>query len=213
MKDIPDSSVDMILTDPPYGIHYVSHSRRKSKKFDILQNDNNDFRLMTYGELARILKDNCVCVIFASWKNVALDIIELQKHFTIMNVIVWFKGGGGLGDLKHTLSTDYELAIVCHKGKCKIRGKREGSVWKVAKVNPNKMIHPTEKPIELLERLIEKFTDEHMVVLDCFMGSGSTGVACVNTNRNFIGIELDDKYFEIAKQRINDAVFSINKTD
>jgi DNA modification methylase len=71
--------------------------------------------------------------------------------------------------------------------------------------NPNtKGMHPTQKPVALLEYLIKTYTNENETVLDNCMGSGSTGVACVNTNRNFIGIELDDKYFEIAKERINE---------
>lgn len=207
MKDIPDESIDMIVTDPPYGISYSSNHRTKSKKFAVLKGDDGDLRLGAYSEFHRILKNNSVAVVFASWKNVAVDFIELQKYFDIKNVLIWFKGGGGLGDLKHTLSTDYELALVCHKGKCPIRGKREGSVWSVGKVNPNIMLHPTQKPEELLDRIIMKWSDEYDVVFDPFMGSGTTGVACVNTNRNFIGIELDENYFEIAKQRINNAVF------
>ena len=66
-------------------------------------------------------------------------------------------------------------------------------------------IHPTQKPVALLEYLIKTYTNEGDLVLDNTMGSGTTGVACVNTNRNFIGMELDDKYFEIAKARINEA--------
>jgi site-specific DNA-methyltransferase (adenine-specific) len=67
-------------------------------------------------------------------------------------------------------------------------------------------MHPTQKPVALLEYLIKTYTNEGDVVLDNTMGSGTTGVACVNTNRNFIGMELDDKYFEIAKARINEAI-------
>ena len=69
----------------------------------------------------------------------------------------------------------------------------------------NSSLHPTQKPVALLEYLIKTYTNEGEVVLDNCMGSGSTGVACLNTNRNFIGIELDKTYFEIAKQRINKA--------
>lgn len=201
-SSIPDNSVDMVLTYPPYGINYYSNYRVKSDKFDFLKNDNNDSRFLAYKELERVLKPDCVCIVFASWKNYHKDFLELDKLFDIKNVIVWWKHGGGIGDLKHTLVTDYELAIVCHKGKCKIRGKREGSVWECNKVNSNKMIHPTQKPLGIVERLIEKFSDEGDTILDCFMGSGTTGVACVNTNRNFIGIELDKKYFDVAQQRI-----------
>ncbi len=70
-------------------------------------------------------------------------------------------------------------------------------------------LHPTQKPVPLLEYLIKTYTNEGETVLDNCMGSGSTGVACVNTNRKFIGIELNDKYFDIAQQRINTAVFSM----
>lgn len=69
----------------------------------------------------------------------------------------------------------------------------------------SKPIHPTQKPIELLEYLIKTYTKENEIVLDSCMGAGSTGVACVNTNRNFIGIELDNNYFNIAKERIEQA--------
>ena len=72
-------------------------------------------------------------------------------------------------------------------------------------VKGEKKVHPTQKPVELLEYLVRTYTDEGDTVLDNTMGSGSTGVACVNTNRNFIGIELDENYFKIAEQRINEA--------
>jgi site-specific DNA-methyltransferase (adenine-specific) len=202
MKKIPDGSIDLVLTDPPYGINYQSNMRTVSKKFDIIANDNNDMRFVAYNEYQRVLKDNTCAVIFCSWKNFAVDFLELQKLFNIKNVIIWNKGGGGIGDLKHSLLTDYEIAIVAHKGRCKIRGKRDGSVWSHKKVNPNKMVHPTEKPLDLMERLVEKFTDTDCTILDTFMGSGVVGVACKNLNRNFIGIELDKDYFEIAKKRI-----------
>lgn len=207
MKSIPDDSIDMILTDPPYGIKYSSNRRVKTEKFAMLKNDDNDERLSAYSEFARILKNDSVAIIFASWKNVTADVLELQKYFDIKNVIVWFKGGGGTGDLKHTLSTDYELALVCHKGKCRLRGKREGSVWTFGKVSANKLLHPTQKPIDLLAHAIEKYSDKNDTVFDPFMGSGSTGVAAISLERNFIGIELDDEYFKIAKRRIDAKCF------
>ena len=73
-----------------------------------------------------------------------------------------------------------------------------------------KTVHPTQKPVALLEYLIKTYTNEGELVLDNCMGSGSTGVACVNLNRSFIGIEMDDKYFEIASKRINDSIKKIN---
>ena len=168
-----------------------------------MKNDDNDVRLLAYSEFYRILKNNSVAIVFASWKNVAVDIVELQKHFDIKNIIVWYKGDSGLGDLKHTLKTDYELAIVCHKGKCRICGKREGSVWQFGKVNPNKMVHPTEKPVDLIKKMISKYTNENAVILDPFLGSGTTAIAAVKTNRHYIGFELDPNYFDIACKRLD----------
>lgn len=81
--------------------------------------------------------------------------------------------------------------------------KHPTSLLTFSKRHPSVCLHPTEKPTELLEWLIKTYTNEGAVVLDNCMGSGSTGVACLNTNRNFIGFELDEKYFEIAKERLN----------
>lgn len=86
-----------------------------------------------------------------------------------------------------------------------IRGKRYSDIWRFKRVVSLKQVHQNQKPVELLERAIQAFSDENDTILDCFMGSGSTGVACVNTGRNFIGIELDDHYFSIAKERIEKA--------
>lgn len=204
MKQIPDKSIDLVLTDPPYGINYQSNMRVKSDKFEFLSNDNNNFRFSVYPEFYRVLKDNTVAVIFCSFKNYAIDYLELSKYFDIKNTIIWHKPGGGIGDLFHSLSTDYEMAIVAHKGNCEIKSKRYGSVWKIDKVNPNKMVHPTEKPIPLMKIFLECFAEEDSIVLDPFAGSGSTLGACKLTGRNFIGIELEPKYVDIANKRIAD---------
>ena len=79
----------------------------------------------------------------------------------------------------------------------------KSNVLEYAKDSNSKRLHPTQKPVELLKDLIQTYSNEEDIVLDFTMGSGSTGVACKETNRNFIGIELDEKYFNIAKQRID----------
>ena len=86
-----------------------------------------------------------------------------------------------------------------------VNGTIQKSIFNISRDNVKKTVHPTQKPVELFERLMKICSDEKCVVLDPFMGSGTTGVACVNTNRDFIGIELDDKYFSIAKDRIEAA--------
>lgn len=79
--------------------------------------------------------------------------------------------------------------------------------------NRNGKLHPTQKPVELLEYLINTYTNENNLVLDCCMGSGSTGIACVNTSRRFIGIELDEHYFEVAKNRIETHIQQTRTSD
>lgn len=203
IKTLPDCSIDLVCTDPPYGIDYQSNQRTVSKKFDKLENDNNSSRLDVYSEFYRVLKDDCVAVVFCSFKNYAEDYFRLAELFDIKNVIVWNKGGGGIGDLVHSLSTDYELAIVSHKGMCPIRGKRDGSVWSEGKVNANTMLHPTEKPLEIIKRIVDKFSDEGQLVLDPFLGSGTTAVACKTMKRNYIGCEISKDYYEMAQKRID----------
>lgn len=93
------------------------------------------------------------------------------------------------------------MIIFIQKGRRLINGKRDPNILKFNRTG-NKL-HPTQKPVDLLEYLISKFSDEGETILDMFAGSGSTGVAAVNLNRNFIGIELDEEYFKIASDRIN----------
>ena len=97
-----------------------------------------------------------------------------------------------------------EFILMFRKGRAKyINNMGSFALINIKGIKGNK-IHPSEKPIELMEHLILNSSNKGDIVLDCFMGSGSTGIACLNTNRKFIGIELDDNYFEIAKKRIEE---------
>jgi len=111
-----------------------------------------------------------------------------------------------MGDLSTTFGYSYEFIIFAAKGQPKIRGKRISDIWRFKRVTHREQVHQNQKPIDLLSQAIEKSSDKNAVIFDGFMGSGSTGVACVNTGRDFIGIELDDNYFQIAEKRINDAM-------
>lgn len=122
------------------------------------------------------------------------------------NVLIWDKVIHGMGDLKRSFGNRYE-SIVFHANKdFRFNGKRPTDIMRFNRVPASKLIHPNEKPIELLEYLIKCTTHENATILDCCAGSGSTGIACINTNRNFIGMELDDNYYEIAKNRIEEAI-------
>lgn len=113
----------------------------------------------------------------------------------------------------NTYLSDTEYLLFFREKGVKVYGdyhtKRKYYISPTNKQDKDKYKHPTVKPLEIIQNLIINSSREGDTVLDCFMGSGTTGVACVNTNRRFIGIELDNTYFETAKQRINNAVFSL----
>ncbi len=202
MKHIPDGSVDMVLTDPPYGMNFVSNYRKE--KYKPIKNDNslcwvNDFA----DELYRVLKTNTAVYCFCSWHNIDVFKIAFERKFKLKNIIVWKKNNTSMGDLKGSYAPKYECVIYAHKGRRLLNGFRYPDVLE-AKRTGNKY-HPTEKPTDLLEIFITESTDIGDVVCDPFMGSGSTCVAAVNTNRHYIGFELEQKYFDIAQMRIEEA--------
>ena len=225
MKDIPDGSVDLVLTDPPYGT--------TACKWDtIIPFDK------LWSEYERIIKDHGAIVLFGSEpfsSNLRMSNIKLYKYDWIWNKK---KGGNPLLSKIQPIKI-YENIMVFGKGKLnyypimidrdnpKSRGKNKGilsettnncfsedktytqyypkAIIEFSNANQNNKLHPTQKPVALFEYLIKTYTNEGETVLDNCMGSGTTGVACVNTNRNFIGIELDPTYFDIAQKRIAEA--------
>ena len=202
MKNIHDGSVDLVLTDPPYGMDFQSHFRKEM--YSKIGNDKVLDWLESYvDECFRILKDNTAVYFFCSWHNVDIFKQAIEKKFKIKNILIWQKNNTSMGDLKGSYAPKYEMIIFAHKGRKLLNGFRYADVIQANRTG-NK-VHPTEKPVELLELFIKNSSNENEVVFDGFMGSGSTGVACVNTNRHFIGVELDEGYFNIAKKRIDEA--------
>ena len=218
MKDIPDGSVDLILTDPPYLCDYSRHDSKSRFSKKIANDENNsanESMIEKYlRECFRIMKDNTAIYCFCNYKKIDFFKQQIEKAgFNLKNIIIWDKQRNGKGDLSTTFGYSYEFILFASKGQPKIRGKRISDVWQFSRVKPKEQTHQNQKPVNLLKLAIEKSSYEGAVVFDGFMGSGSTGVACVNTNRRFIGIELDDKYFEIAKQRIDAAIRDKERTE
>ena len=203
MKDIPDNSIDLILTDPPYGIDFQSNYRKS--KFGKIKNDCS-VNSAWLDEAKRVLKDTGAIYCFTRWDVYPEWLEQFNSRFKVKNCIVWFKRGGGLGDLKKGYIYNHEFVIYCPEKNHRLNGKRRNDVFEFSKDAPTTYVHPTQKPVDLLREIIERSSNVGDTVLDCFMGSGSTGVACVNAGRRFIGMELDEKYFESAKQRIESAV-------
>ena len=222
MKEIPDGSVDMVLTDVPYGT-----TRNKWDSVIPLE--------PMWEQLNRIIKPNGAIVMTAMQPFTSVLVCSNLKMFKYQ--WVWQKEAGtGLLNAKKQPLRDHEDVCVFYskqptynpqytEGKPYVAQKGgetsnynpSGSVTTVSdgkrypktvqKFNRDRnKIHPTQKPVALMEYLIRTYTNEGETVLDFTCGSGTTGVACVNTNRSFVGIELDPDYFEIAERRINDAL-------
>ena len=206
MKDIPDGSVDMVLTDPPYGIDYQSQRKKdKSEWMPKIKNDKRPF-IDFIPLIKRILKPTGCVMVFTRWDVQQKFIDEMNDSgLKVKNVLIWDKEIHGMGDLKRAFASRYESIIFHSERGFEFNGKRPQDIIKCRRALPNELKHPNEKPVRLMEELICKCTHKGAVVLDLFMGSGTTGVACVNTGRDFIGMELDPGYFEVAKQRIEEA--------
>ena len=143
---------------------------------------------------------------FCSWHNIDFFKREFEKYFKLKNIIVWNKNNTSMGDLKGSYAPKHELVLFGHKGRKLINGFRYPDVLE-AKRTGNKL-HPTQKPIDLLEIFIKTSSNEGDTVFDGFMGSNSTGIASIKNNTKFIGIELDIDYYNIAKQRIDECAKS-----
>ena len=190
--------VDCVITDPPYGINLTPQRKTSKFKNTKVANDDNLLWLPKFIEQIYSLTDN-IAVIFCSWQYIDVFKYEIQKEFVIKNILVWNKDWIGIGN---NYRPNYELIILACKTNIVTKSNNKSNILTYRRIAPTKLKHSCEKPIPLLEDLVCELTCDGDIVLDCFMGSGSTGVACMNTNRKFIGIELDDKYFNIAKERI-----------
>lgn len=222
MKDIPDGSVDMILCDLPYGT--------TACKWDTVI----PFEPL-WGQYNRIIKNNGAIVLFGSEPfstELRHSNLKRYKYDWVWNKKL---AGNGILAKKQPLKIHENIMVFnttiyypqMTKGKMRKKmGLKESEItggdsfvaeyandeyypqsiqeFSIANLRRGRL-HPTQKPVDLLEYLIKTYTNEGEVVLDNCMGSGSTGVACINTDRNFIGMELDEKYFNIAKERIEAA--------
>ena len=224
MKNIPDKSVDMILCDLPYEI--TKNKWDKIIPFDLLWEQYNrcikdNGAIVLFGNQPftshLILSNEKYFRYSMVWnKNKFSDFLNAKRKPMKVNedIIVFYKKQPTYNP-QYTYSTPYKrwntqeaVDKQTNYGKHKSNiSQSDGKRLPLTILNFNRVerpLHPTQKPVELLEYLIKTYTNENEIVLDNCMGSGSTGVACINTNRNFIGIELDETYFNIAKERIEE---------
>lgn len=206
--------VDAIICDPPYTINYTEWDK--------------EFNIEVIADLCyKLLEDNGNLVLFQGWSNVAKTKEILDERFNIQNWIVWDRIKGR-GAKKNFVSTREDILWYC-KGsnptynktysnipkKTGGMGRKNGqdnraltNVWydisPIVPWSPERNGHPTQKPLQLMERCIAIWTNEGATVLDFTMGSGTTGVAALELNRKFIGIEQDKRWFDTSEQRLKE---------
>lgn len=221
MVDIPDKSIDLILTDPPYLISKKSgfnsggawnnaEDKRLQKtppKTDFGEWDKKEIDFYTvFKEFYRVLKPSGTLICFFDiWKMQCLKQIAEENKFKQLRLIRWDKTNPVPVNSKlNYLSNATEYALTCVKGgKPTFHSEYNPGVFKYPICSgKERTSHPTQKPLNFMQELLKIHTNEGDMVLDPFMGSGTTGAACVNMNRDFIGIELDEQYYQIAEQRI-----------
>lgn len=205
-KLMDGNKADMVFTDPPYGVNYQSNMRTKSPKYDVIKNDDV---ILDIVPIIEIFSKGWV-FIWTTWKVLDKWLENTKGLGFPNNMVIWHKGGGGIGDLKKTFSTDYETALVWNRG-AELCGKRIGSVWKVGKDNSVDYVHPTQKPVALAQEALDKTTNRNSIILDLFGGSGSTLIACEKLSRFARVMELDPRYCDVIVKRWED--FTGNKAE
>ncbi|MDP1729144.1 MAG: DNA methyltransferase [archaeon] len=189
MKKIPDKSIDMVLTDPPYGI-------------GIADWDKIDYYDFLFTESMRVLKDGCYAFIFSSKKNLKRPVFR-HDIFAVVKNFAQYRQHLGMIDGWYPI-----IYFVKGKPRKDITQKRNWFLLNTANTSRNKdnpktnNTHETPKNYDLIKHLVENYSKEGDIILDPFAGSGTTGVACKNLNRNFILIEKEQEYIDIINKRL-----------
>ena len=214
IKDVPTNTIDLVIIDPPYKIrkktHEVNSLAIAVKKYNLeLQRDNliDEYDKSILEELIRVMKKINI-YIWCNGEQVPFYIdYFVNKNKCKMDILVWNKTNA-MPLYNNKYMTDKEYCLYFRKGGyCKPTCYEDAKTVFYLPINQKdkkKWIHPTIKPLSIIRTLIRNSSKENDVVLDCFLGSGTTAVACILENRNYIGVELNKKYYDIANKRISE---------
>jgi len=217
MKEIESGSIDMVLTDPPYEISNSGggmtnrNKRGFLRKIDEMGMCKSNFDVTGFLDvcLEKFTHKNKFCgVFFCSIKQLSNYLVWAKNKGLQFGVGVWYKSNPApLCNFKYLNDVEYWVYIKGNKSKILGNYHSKSMVYssQVNKKDKKLYGHPTIKPINIIKKFLVNHSIENQTILDPFMGSGTTGVAAKNLNRKFIGIELDETYFNIAKDRINNA--------
>lgn len=221
MKYLKDGSVDLVVTDPPYGISFQSNSRTSTPQFDRLKNDDSlEFLDPFVAECYRLLKPNTHMYVFTRYDVYPRFYDAIVQKFCVKNCLILWKKEYAMGDLDGSFATDYEMCIVAVKGKrtfnfVPIRRGGDGKfvhrfpavIDFVHPVEDNqRMVHPTQKSVAICKFFIDLSSNKGDLVIDPFSGSGTTLLAAKQASRRYIGFEIDDRYGIIANNRLKQSI-------
>lgn len=209
LPHLAPESVDLLLSDPPYGMQFASGQRVVTQlanvKADGARQGMRLVRQMLMEAMPALKADAHAYLMchFESWPDF-YDAVS--SYLPIRNAIIWWKNRGGMGDCEMEYARDYEVLLYAALGRRPLAGRRDGSV--LANIPPagNDRKHPTEKPVELMSRLIGKSCPVGGLVCDPFMGVGPTLQAALESGRRAIGIEIEEQYCEHAAKRLRQGV-------
>ena len=218
LKKIPDNSIDLVLIDPPYDICTAGGKKGNTRiaksikkvESELINNKLVDgFDIKVLDELVRVMKGINIYI----WCNVR-QIPMYIKYFNLqlkckLEVVIWNKTNPmPLYNNKYLNDKEYCLYFRTN-GYCNPKNYEDAKTVYISTINvrDKKMYnHPTIKPLELIRKMVRNSSKENETVLDCFLGSGTTAVACILENRNYIGFEIEKKYYDIALKRIEEAI-------
>lgn len=200
IKQIKDKSVDVVITDPPYYIGFSSSAKGDKQDWGNHTMLGPLFDLL-FKEFTRILKDNGRVFLFTDWRTYPSAYLSAKKFIKVRNMIVWDFGWIKCGS-QFRFTHELILHAVMPNAKSP-KNRSTSDVWRIKPVNYTvKRLHPAEKPVDIIKKMLEETTNRGDIVFDPFSGSGTTAVACKQLGRKFIGFEIDPNYVNTANARL-----------
>lgn len=206
-----EDSADLILTDPPYGIDYQSKRRVVREQFAHFANDTVGDWIHEFAALAFLaLKRDHHLYCFTRFDTYPIFFEAFKgAGFTMKRTLIWVKNNHGSGDLRGDYAPQDEWIIFAHKGRRELNGSRDSNILHFDKITSANLLHPTQKPLDLLSFLIMKSCTSDEIVLDPFAGVFSTNVAAEKCGMNSIGIEINPQFVDIGISRLSGSQLNI----
>lgn len=202
LPTLKPKSFDLLLSDPPYGMDFKSGWSKKDKIANDKIIDTVSLFENVLKESVPLLKDDAHFYLFGNINFIGDIRPIIEKYLNLKNILIWDRKVIGMGDLK-SYGNSYDIIYFGYNKVWKeLNGTRDRDLLSYSRIDPSKNIHPTEKPLDILQYLIKKSSNENESILEPFAGGGSTLLACKNLNRKATGIEIEEKYYNLIKERI-----------